>query len=141
MIIAKQLHKYYSQLHVLKGVDLNIKQGEVVSIVGASGAGKTTLLQLLGTLDQPSKHEHTLLEINGVDISSLSDSALAKFRNEYLGFIFQFHQLLPEFTALENVCIPAYIKGTSQVDAEQKAIELLGFLGLKERMNHKPFGF
>ena len=138
MIIAKQLHKYYSQLHVLKGVDLNIKQGEVVSIVGASGAGKTTLLQLLGTLDQPSKHEHTMLEINGVDISSLSDSALAKFRNEYLGFIFQFHQLLPEFTALENVCIPAYIKGTSQVDAEQKAIELLGFLGLQERMNHKP---
>jgi len=138
MIIAKQLHKYYSQLHVLKGVDLNIKQGEVVSIVGASGAGKTTLLQLLGTLDQPSKHEHTLLEINGVDISSLSDIALAKFRNEYLGFIFQFHQLLPEFTALENVCIPAYIKGTSQVDAEQKAIELLGFLGLQERMNHKP---
>lgn len=138
MIIAKQLHKYYSQLHVLKGVDLKIKQGEVVSIVGASGAGKTTLLQLLGTLDQPSKHEHTLLEINGVDISSLSDSALAKFRNEYLGFIFQFHQLLPEFTALENVCIPAYIKGTSQVDAEQKAIELLGFLGLQERMNHKP---
>lgn len=138
MIIAKQLHKYYSQLHVLKGVDLNIKQGEVVSIVGASGAGKTTLLQLLGTLDQPSKHEHSLLEINGVDISSLSDSALAKFRNEYLGFIFQFHQLLPEFTALENVCIPAYIKGTSQVDAEQKAIELLGFLGLQERMNHKP---
>ena len=138
MIIAKQLHKYYSQLHVLKGVDLNIKQGEVVSIVGASGAGKTTLLQLLGTLDKPSKHEHTMLEINGVDISSLSDSALAKFRNEYLGFIFQFHQLLPEFTALENVCIPAYIKGTSQVDAEQKAIELLGFLGLQERMNHKP---
>ena len=138
MIIAKQLHKYYSQLHVLKGVDLNIKQGEVVSIVGASGAGKTTLLQLLGTLDQPSKHEHTLLEINGVDISSLSDSALAKFRNEYLGFIFQFHQLLPEFTALENVCIPAYIKGTSQVDSEQKAIELLGFLGLQERMHHKP---
>ena len=138
MIIAKQLHKYYSQLHVLKGVDLNIKQGEVISIVGASGAGKTTLLQLLGTLDQPSKHDHTLLEINGVDISSLSDSALAKFRNEYLGFIFQFHQLLPEFTALENVCIPAYIKGTSQVDAEQKAIELLGFLGLQERMNHKP---
>ena len=138
MIIAKKLHKHYSQLHVLKGVDLTIKSGEVVSIVGASGAGKTTLLQLLGTLDQPSKHEHTLLEINGVDISSLSDSALAKFRNEYLGFIFQFHQLLPEFTALENVCIPAYIKGTSQVDAEQKASELLGFLGLQERMNHKP---
>ena len=138
MIIAKQLHKYYSQLHVLKGVDLNIKQGEVVSIVGASGAGKTTLLQLLGTLDQPSKHEHTLLEINGVDISSLSNASLAKFRNEHLGFIFQFHQLLPEFTALENVCIPAYIKGTSQADAEQKALELLGFLGLQERINHMP---
>ena len=138
MIIAKKLHKHYSQLHVLKGVDLTIKSAEVVSIVGASGAGKTTLLQLLGTLDQPSKHEHTLLEINGIDVTSLSDSSLAKFRNEHLGFIFQFHQLLPEFTALENVCIPAYIKGTSQVDAEQKASELLGFLGLQERMNHKP---
>jgi lipoprotein-releasing system ATP-binding protein len=138
MIIAKKLHKYYNQLHVLKGVDLTVKSAEVVSIVGASGAGKTTLLQLLGTLDQPSKHEHTLLEINGIDVTSLSDSSLAKFRNEHLGFIFQFHQLLPEFTALENVCIPAYIKGTSQVDAEQKASELLGFLGLQERMNHKP---
>jgi len=138
MIIAKKLHKYYNQLHVLKGVDLTVKSAEVVSIVGASGAGKTTLLQLLGTLDQPSKHEHTLLEINGIDVTSLSDSSLAKFRNEHLGFIFQFHQLLPEFTALENVCIPAYIKGTSQVDAQQKASELLGFLGLQERMNHKP---
>ena len=138
MIIAKQLHKYYSQLHVLKGVDLNIKPAEIVSIVGASGAGKTTLLQLLGTLDQPSKHEHSLLEINGVDISSLSNASLAKFRNEHLGFIFQFHQLLPEFTALENICIPAYIKGTSQADAEQKALELLGFLGLQERINHMP---
>ena len=138
MIIAKQLHKHYSHLHVLKGVDLNINQGEIVSIIGASGAGKTTLLQLLGTLDQPSKHDNTLLEINGINIASLSGNSLAKFRNEQLGFIFQFHQLLPEFTALENVCIPAYIKGTSQVDAEQKAIELLGFLGLQERMNHKP---
>lgn len=138
MIIAKQLHKHYSHLHVLKGVDLNIKQGEIVSIVGASGAGKTTLLQLLGTLDQPSKHDNTLLEINGINIASLSGNSLAKFRNEQLGFIFQFHQLLPEFTALENVCIPAYIKGTSQTDAEAMALELLGFLGLKERINHKP---
>jgi lipoprotein-releasing system ATP-binding protein len=138
MIIAKQLHKYYSHLHVLKGVDLNINQGEIVSIVGASGAGKTTLLQLLGTLDQPSKHDNTLLEINGINIASLSGNSLAKFRNEQLGFIFQFHQLLPEFTALENVCIPAYIKGTSQTDAEAMALELLGFLGLKERINHKP---
>ena len=138
MIIAKQLHKHYSHLHVLKGVDLNINQGEIVSIVGASGAGKTTLLQLLGTLDQPSKHDNTLLEINGINIASLSGNSLAKFRNEQLGFIFQFHQLLPEFTALENVCIPAYIKGTSQTDAEAMAVELLGFLGLKERINHKP---
>ena len=138
MIIAKQLHKHYSHLHVLKGVDLNINQGEIVSIVGASGAGKTTLLQLLGTLDQPSKHDNTLLEINGINIASLSGNSLAKFRNEQLGFIFQFHQLLPEFTALENVCIPAYIKGTSQTDAEALALELLGFLGLKERINHKP---
>ena len=138
MIIAKQLHKHYSHLHVLKGVDLNIKQGEIVSIVGASGAGKTTLLQLLGTLDQPSKHDNTLLEINGINIASLSGNSLAKFRNEQLGFIFQFHQLLPEFTALENVCIPAYIKGTSQTDAEAMALELLVFLGLKERINHKP---
>ena len=138
MIIAKQLLKHYSHLHVLKGVDLNINQGEIVSIVGASGAGKTTLLQLLGTLDQPSKHDNTLLEINGINIASLSGNSLAKFRNEQLGFIFQFHQLLPEFTALENVCIPAYIKGTSQTDAEAMALELLGFLGLKERINHKP---
>ena len=138
MIIAKQLHKHYSHLHVLKGVDLNINQGEIVSIVGASGAGKTTLLQLLGSLDQPSKHDNTLLEINGINIASLSGNSLAKFRNEQLGFIFQFHQLLPEFTALENVCIPAYIKGTSQTDAEAMALELLGFLGLKERINHKP---
>ena len=138
MIIAKQLHKHYSHLHVLKGVDLNINQGEIVSIVGASGAGKTTLLQLLGTLDQPSKHDNTLLEINGINIASLSGNSLAKFRHEQLGFIFQFHQLLPEFTALENVCIPAYIKGTSQTDAEAMALELLGFLGLKERINHKP---
>tara|TARA_B110000858_G_scaffold119337_1_gene136300 strand:- start:430 stop:1095 length:666 start_codon:yes stop_codon:yes gene_type:complete len=138
MIIANQLHKYYSKLHVLKGVDLNIKKGEIVSIVGASGAGKTTLLQLLGTLDQPSKHVTTKLEINGVNIDSLSERSLAKFRNEQLGFIFQFHQLLPEFTALENVCIPAYIKGTSQVDAELKGLELLCFLGLQDRINHKP---
>jgi lipoprotein-releasing system ATP-binding protein len=138
MIIAQELHKYYGQLHVLKGVNLNIKQGEIVSIVGASGAGKTTLLQILGTLDNPSKHKMTKLEINNVNISSLSDNLLAKFRNEQIGFIFQFHQLLPEFTALENVCIPAYIKGTSKKNAELKGLELLKFLGLKDRINHKP---
>ncbi|MDG1015090.1 MAG: ABC transporter ATP-binding protein [Flavobacteriaceae bacterium] len=138
MIIAKELHKYYGQLHVLKGVNLNIKQGEIVSIVGASGAGKTTLLQILGTLDNPSKHKMTKLVINNVNIPSLSDNLLAKFRNEQIGFIFQFHQLLPEFTALENVCIPAYIKGTSKKNAEIKGLELLEFLGLKDRINHKP---
>ena len=138
MIIAQELHKYYGQLHVLKGVNLNIKQGEIVSIVGASGAGKTTLLQILGTLDRPSKNEMTKLEINNINIASLSDNLLAKFRNEQLGFIFQFHQLLPEFTALENVCIPAYIKGTSKDKAELKGLELLELLGLKERINHKP---
>jgi len=138
MIIAQELHKYYGQLHVLKGVNLNIKQGEIVSIVGASGAGKTTLLQILGTLDNPSKHKMTKLVINNINISSSSDNLLAKFRNEHIGFIFQFHQLLPEFTALENVCIPAYIKGTSKKNAEIKGLELLEFLGLKDRINHKP---
>ena len=138
MIIAKNIHKYYDELHVLKGVDLTIKKGEIVSIVGASGAGKTTLLQILGTLDFYSKNPKSQLLINGIDVPSLSDTALAKFRNEQLGFIFQFHQLLPEFTALENVCIPAFIKGTSQKEAETKALELLQFLGLEERKNHKP---
>ena len=138
MILAKNIHKYYDQLHVLKGVDLDIKKGEVVSIVGASGAGKTTLLQILGSLDSFSKDSETQLEINATDIALLSENSLAKFRNEQLGFIFQFHQLLPEFTALENVCIPAFIKGTSQKEAEDKAKELLHFLGLEERYNHKP---
>ncbi|MDG1793189.1 MAG: ABC transporter ATP-binding protein [Flavobacteriaceae bacterium] len=138
MIFAKNIHKYYDQLHVLKGVDLDIKKGEVVSIVGASGAGKTTLLQILGALDFLSKDSESQLKINGTDTALLSENSLAKFRNEQLGFIFQFHQLLPEFTALENVCIPAFIKGTSQKEAEDKAKELLHFLGLEERYNHKP---
>jgi lipoprotein-releasing system ATP-binding protein len=138
MIIAKNIHKYYDELHVLKGVDLTIDKGEIISIVGASGAGKTTLLQILGTLDFHSKNPESQLQINGIEVSSLSDNALAKFRNEELGFIFQFHQLLPEFTALENVCIPAFIKGTSQKEAETMALELLQFLGLEKRSNHKP---
>jgi lipoprotein-releasing system ATP-binding protein len=138
MVNAKNIHKYYDELHVLKGVDLTIEQGEIVSIVGASGAGKTTLLQILGTLDSYTKNPESQLQINGVDVPSLSDTALAKFRNEQLGFIFQFHQLLPEFTAVENICIPAFIKGTSQKEAEKKALELLDFLGLVERKNHKP---
>ncbi|MDB2493390.1 ABC transporter ATP-binding protein [Flavobacteriaceae bacterium] len=138
MIIAKHIHKYYDKLHVLKGVNLKIEKGKIVSIVGASGAGKTTLLQILGTLDFFTKNQESQLLINGVDVLSLSETALAKFRNEQLGFIFQFHQLLPEFTAIENICIPAFIKGTSQKEAEAKALELLKFLGLEDRKNHKP---
>ncbi|MFV0541633.1 MAG: ABC transporter ATP-binding protein [Aestuariibaculum sp.] len=138
MIQAKNIHKYYDNLQVLKGVNLTIKKGEVVSIVGASGAGKTTLLQILSTLDRASNKEKFQLQINNIDISTLNEKALAKFRNEHIGFIFQFHQLLPEFTAIENVCLPAFIKGTGKALAEERAKELLDFLGLKERHNHKP---
>lgn len=137
MIVAKNLHKYYDTLHVLKGVDLEISKGEIVSIVGASGAGKTTLLQILGTLDS-YKEDGGSLTINNINIENLGRKGLAKFRNKNLGFIFQFHQLLPEFTALENVCIPAFIKNTSKSEAEKRAKELLAFLGLSHRESHKP---
>ncbi|WOD44060.1 ABC transporter ATP-binding protein [Hwangdonia lutea] len=138
MIKAHNVHKYYNDLHVLKGVDIHVKRGEVVSIVGASGAGKTTLLQLLGTLDRASEKEDFNITINNTNINALNDKALAKFRNEHIGFIFQFHQLLPEFTALENVCLPAFIKGTKKAEAEKRAKELLDFLGLSHRHDHKP---
>ena len=142
MIQAKNLHKYYDQLHVLKGVDLHIQKGEIVSIVGASGAGKTTLLQILGTLDKPSPSLNAAngleLKINGLDILTMNDKTLSKFRNLNLGFIFQFHQLLPEFTALENVCIPAFIANKSKVETEVEAKKLLTYLGLSHRMDHKP---
>ena len=138
MIKATNIRKQYGDLSVLKGVDLHIEKGTIVSIVGASGAGKTTLLQILGTLDSQSNKKESSLEINGVQVSNLSDRELAKFRNEHIGFIFQFHQLLPEFTALENVCIPAFIKKTSKDQAEKRAKELLDFLGLSERYHHKP---
>lgn len=138
MIQAKNLHKYYDQLHVLKGVDLHIKKGEIVSIVGASGAGKTTLLQILGTLDKPTVENGIELRINNEDILTMNDKTLSKFRNLNLGFIFQFHQLLPEFTALENVCIPAFIANKSKLETEIEAKKLLTYLGLSHRMNHKP---
>ncbi len=138
MINAKNIHKYYNDLHVLKGVDIKVNKGEVISIVGASGAGKTTLLQILGTLDKAADDKIYSLKINDTEIKGLSDKALAKFRNEHIGFIFQFHQLLPEFTAIENVCLPAFIKGTSKSEAEKQAKELLAFLGLSHRYNHKP---
>lgn len=138
MIYAQNIHKYYGNLHVLKGVNLHIEKSEIVSIVGASGAGKTTLLQILGTLDNPDKQTGSILKINEIDIYSLSSKKLSKFRNEQVGFIFQFHQLLPEFTALENICIPAFIKNTPKAEAEKRALELLDFLGLKDRASHKP---
>ena len=137
MIKATNIHKYYDDLHVLKGVSLEVAKSEIVSIVGVSGAGKTTLLHILGTLDSASKDSGKLF-INNKSINTLNRKELAQFRNENIGFIFQFHQLLPEFTALENVCIPAFIKRTNKSEAEKKAKELLHFLGLSHRTKHKP---
>lgn len=138
MILAENIHKSYGSVEVLKGVSLEIGKGEIVSVVGASGAGKTTLLQILGTLDTPNPGIPCRIEINGKDITRLKERQLARFRNEHIGFIFQFHQLLPEFTALENACIPAFIKNTSKAEAEKQAMELMGFLGLSHRLHHKP---
>jgi lipoprotein-releasing system ATP-binding protein len=138
MITAQNIHKYYDTFHVLKGVNLHIQKGEIVSIVGASGAGKTTLLQILGTLDEPKTDSNCSLIIDGVDVLKLKDKKLSQFRNQKLGFIFQFHQLLPEFTAIENVCIPAFINGKSLKDVEEKAKALLDRLGLSHRYHHKP---
>ena len=136
MIKAENIHKSYGELEVLKGVSLHIKKSEIVAIVGPSGAGKTTLLQILGTLDKPSSSKSIF--INDTNIQSLSDKALSKFRNKHIGFIFQFHQLLPEFTAIENVCIPGFIANRPKGEVEKDAAEILNFLGLSERVNHKP---
>lgn len=138
MIHATHIEKYYEKLQVLKGVDLHIKKGEIVSIVGASGAGKTTLLQILGTLDRPAVVPQTTLMINGQDILKLNDKELSAFRNLNLGFIFQFHQLLPEFTALENICIPAFIAGKEKKETEKEARKLLEYLGISHREKHFP---
>lgn len=135
MITCSNIKKAYQQLQVLKGVDLSIKEAEIVSIVGASGAGKSTLLHILGTLDRADSGD---LMISNTAISQLSDKKLAEFRNKNIGFVFQFHHLLPEFTALENVCIPSFIAKNSKREAEQKAKELLILLGLEQRMEHKP---
>ncbi len=135
MIDIKNITKSFGSLQVLKGIDLHIGKGEVVSIVGPSGAGKTTLLQIIGTLDKPDTGEIT---IDGVDVSSLSKKKMSDFRNRHIGFVFQFHQLLPEFTALENIMIPAFIAGMSKSDAKKRAEELLQFMGLSERASHKP---
>jgi lipoprotein-releasing system ATP-binding protein len=135
MIRTSGITKSYGDLKVLKGIDIIIGRKEVVSIVGASGAGKTTLLQIIGTLDRPDSGS---VFYEDADVSSLKGKALASFRNNNIGFVFQFHQLLPEFTALENVCIPAYIAGKTKAEAEKRASELLGFLNLSERADHKP---
>jgi lipoprotein-releasing system ATP-binding protein len=135
MIKAENIYKSYGDLEVLKGVDLQIKKGEVISIVGASGAGKSTLLQIIGTLDKPNQGS---VEINDVNTSILNDKELSLFRNKNIGFVFQFHHLLPEFTALENVCIPAFIHKTPKAESEKKAMELLSALGVDNRASHKP---
>ena len=135
MIEIKNIHKSFGTLEVLKGVDLTVDKGEIVSIIGKSGAGKTTLLQIIGTLDQPDSGQ---VIIDGVDVFSLNEKALADFRNRHIGFIFQFHQLLPEFTTLENVMMPAMIARIPERKAEERAIQLLTELGMAERLTHKP---
>ncbi len=135
MIDVKNITKSFGSLQVLKGIDLHIDKGEVVSIVGPSGAGKTTLLQIIGTLD---KSDEGTVVVDGIDVGNLSTSKLSDFRNKHIGFVFQFHQLLPEFTAIENVMIPAFIAGRKTSEARQRAEELLEFMGLADRANHKP---
>ena len=135
MIDIKDITKSFGSLQVLKGIDLHINRGEVVSIVGPSGAGKTTLLQIIGTLDRP---DTGTVSIDNIDVTGLSSRKLSDFRNQHLGFVFQFHQLLPEFTAIENIMIPAYIAGNSRKHAKQRAQELLNFMGLADRATHKP---
>ena len=135
MIQVQGITKSFGSLQVLKGIDLHIAKGEIVSIVGPSGAGKTTLLQIIGTLDRPDAGS---VHVDGIDTTTLSQKALSDFRNRHLGFVFQFHQLLPEFTAMENIMIPAFIAGTSRSDAKARAMELLQFMGLTDRAHHKP---
>ena len=138
MILAKNIHKFFDNNHILKGIDININKGEIISLVGASGAGKTTLLQILGTIDSYDKKENSTLLLNNHDVSIMSEYELARFRNQEIGFVFQFHQLLPEFTAVENICIPAFINKTPQKIAETKAKELMDYLGIINKINNKP---
>ena len=135
MITARAIKKSYGDIHVLKGIDIDISKGEIISIIGKSGAGKSTLLHILGTLDKP---DEGTLSVTGQEITSLNEKALARFRNENIGCVFQFHHLLQEFTSLENVCIPAFIAGRKKTQTESKAKEILDYLGLGERLNHKP---
>jgi len=138
MIIAENIHKFYENNHILKGINLHVDKGEIISLVGASGAGKTTLLQILGTIDKFDKKEGSKLLLKNQDISDFSENQLANFRNHELGFIFQFHQLLPEFNVIENICIPAFIKKTPKNIAESKANQLMNYLGISDRSKNKP---
>ena len=138
IISCVNINKTYDELTVLKGINLEIESGEIVAIVGPSGAGKTTLLQIIGTLDKPDQMDNSSLIINSIDVKRMNQSSFASFRNQYLGFIFQFHELLPEFTALENVCIPGWIGKRKQKELKRSAEELLGLIGLSDRIHHKP---
>ncbi len=138
MIVAENIHKFYENNHILKGINLRVDKGEIISLVGASGAGKTTLLQILGTIDKYYKKEGSKLLLKNQDISDFTENQLANFRNHELGFIFQFHQLLPEFNVIENICIPAFIKKTPKNIAESKANQLMNYLGISDRSKNKP---
>ena len=138
MIVAENIHKFYENNHILKGINLRVDKGEIISLVGASGAGKTTLLQILGTIDKYDKKEGSKLLLKNQDISDFTENQLANFRNHELGFIFQFHQLLPEFNVIENICIPAFIKKTPKNIAESKANRLMNYLGISDRSKNKP---
>ena len=138
MIVAKNIHKFYDNKHILKGIDIKIEEGEIVSLIGSSGAGKTTLLQILSTIEKYEAGYNSILSLNGINLDSLNKNEIAKLRNENLGFVFQFHELLPEFTVIENICIPAFIKGISKKDAQTEADKLIDYFGINNIANNKP---
>ena len=138
MIIAKNIHKFYENKHILKGIDIKIEEGEIVSLIGSSGAGKTTLLQILSTIEKYEAGYNSMLSLNGINLDTLNKNEIAKLRNENLGFVFQFHELLPEFTVIENICIPAFIKGISKKDAQREADKLIDYFGISNIANNKP---
>lgn len=138
MIVAKNIHKFYENKHILKGIDIKIEEGEIVSLIGSSGAGKTTLLQILSTIEKYEAGYNSILSLNGINLDSLNKNEIAKLRNENIGFVFQFHELLPEFTVVENICIPAFIKGISKKDAQTEADKLIDYFGISNIANNKP---
>ena len=138
MIVAKNIHKFYENKHILKGIDIKIEEGEIVSLIGSSGAGKTTLLQILSTIEKYEAGYNSMLSLNGINLDTLNKNEIAKLRNENLGFVFQFHELLPEFTVIENICIPAFIKGISKKDAQTEADKLIDYFGINNIANNKP---